>query len=88
MKEIISFFVFIIDFFQENYIIKGKFICYVVFMGLEVVFMELIVYKLKYYTSKKYSIEITDPLSHKLKPENRREVVAFIKCEPFSSFFG
>ena len=57
-------------------------------MGLEVVFMELIVYKLKYYTSKKYSIEITDPLGHKLKPENRREVVAFIKCEPFSSFFG
>ena len=57
-------------------------------MRLEVVFMELIVYKLKYYTSKKYSIEITDPLSHKLKPENRREVVAFIKCEPFSSFFG
>ena len=57
-------------------------------MGLEVVFMELIVYKLKYYTSKKYSIEITDPLSHRLKPENRREVVAFIKCEPFSSFFG
>ncbi len=57
-------------------------------MGLEVVFMELIVYKLKYSTSKKYSIEITDPLNHKLKPENRREVVAFIKCEPFSSFFG
>ena len=88
MKEIISFFVFIIDFFQENYIIKGKFICYVVFMGLEVVFMELIVYKLKYYTSIRYSLEITDPLNQKLKPENRREVVAFIKCEPFSSFFG
>ena len=57
-------------------------------MGLEVVFMELIVYKLKYYTSIEYSIEITDPLNPKLKPENRREVVAFIKCEPFSSFFG
>ena len=57
-------------------------------MGLEVVFMELIVYKLKYYTSKYYSIEITDPLKPKLKLKNRREVVAFIKCEPFSSFFG
>ena len=57
-------------------------------MGLEVVFMELIVYKLKYYTSKKNSVEITDPLNQKLKPENRREVIAFIKCEPFSSFFG
>ena len=56
-------------------------------MGLEVVFMELIDYKLKYYTSKRYSIEITDPLKSKLKPKNRREVVAFIKIADNSLLF-
>ena len=63
----ISFFLIVIDFFQENYIINNN--LYVIgLMGLEVIFMKLSVFmKMIYLSSVKNNLKSFHPLRPELE---------------------